>query len=37
MIRQAGAAWQALHAISWTWGGDWESLTDHMHFSANGL
>ena len=23
--------------IGWTWGGDWRSLKDYMHFSANGL
>ena len=24
-------------AIGWTWGGDWRSLKDYMHFSAHGL
>ncbi|HLK01515.1 MAG TPA: M15 family metallopeptidase, partial [Streptosporangiaceae bacterium] len=24
-------------AIGWPWGGDWNSLQDYMHFSANGL
>jgi hypothetical protein len=37
MIRDGDAAWQAFHAIGWTWGGDWHSLKDYMHFSANGL
>jgi hypothetical protein len=23
--------------LFWTWGGDWRSLKDYMHFSANGL
>ena len=27
----------ASSAIGWTWGGDWRSLKDYMHFSANGL
>ena len=37
MIRDADAAWRAFRAIGWTWGGDWRSLKDYMHFSANGL
>jgi hypothetical protein len=37
MIRDEDAAWQAFHAIGWTWGGDWRSLKDYMHFSVNGL
>ena len=37
MIREGDAAWGAFHAIGWTWGGDWASLKDYMHFSANGL
>jgi hypothetical protein len=37
MIRDGDAAWRAFHAIGWTWGGDWHSLKDYMHFSANGL
>ena len=37
MIRDGDAAWRAFHAIGWTWGGDWRSLKDYMHFSANGL
>ena len=28
---------RAFHAIGWTWGGDWRSLKDYQHFSANGL
>ena len=36
MIKHGDAAWRAFHAISWTWGGDWQSPTDYMHFSANG-
>ncbi len=37
MIREGDAAWRAFRAIGWTWGGDWRSLKDYMHFSANGL
>jgi len=36
LMRNGDAAWQAFHAIGWTWGGDWHSLKDYMHFSANG-
>lgn len=37
MITAGDAAWRAFRAIGWTWGGDWRSLKDYMHFSANGL
>ena len=37
MIRKGDAAWRAFRAIGWAWGGDWRSLKDYMHFSANGL
>ena len=37
LIRDGDAAWRAFRAIGWTWGGDWRSLKDYMHFSANGL
>jgi D-alanyl-D-alanine carboxypeptidase-like protein len=37
MIRAGDAAWRAFRAIGWIWGGDWCSLKDYMHFSANGL
>ncbi len=37
MIREGDAAWHAFDAIGWTWGGDWSSLKDYQHFSANGL
>ena len=36
MIRDGDAAWRAFRVIGWTWGGDWRSLKDYMHFSANG-
>ena len=37
MISEGDAAWRAFRAMGWTWGGDWRSLKDYMHFSANGL
>ena len=37
MITEGDAAWRAFRDIGWTWGGDWRSLKDYMHFSANGL
>jgi poly-gamma-glutamate synthesis protein (capsule biosynthesis protein) len=37
MIRHGDAAWRAFAAVGWTWGGDWTSLKDYQHFSANGL
>jgi hypothetical protein len=37
MITEGDAAWRAFRSIGWTWGGDWRSLKDYMHFSANGL
>jgi len=37
MIRHGDPAWQAFTAVGWKWGGDWTSLKDYMHFSANGL
>ena len=37
MIREGDAVWHAFAAIGWTWGGDWRSLKDYQHFSANGL
>jgi hypothetical protein len=37
MIREGDAAWRAFRFVGWTWGGDWRSLKDYMHFSANGL
>jgi poly-gamma-glutamate synthesis protein (capsule biosynthesis protein) len=36
MIQDGDAAWRAFRAIGWTWGGDWVSRKDYMHFSANG-
>lgn len=37
MISHGDAAWRAFSAIGWPWGGDWTSLKDYQHFSANGL
>jgi hypothetical protein len=36
MIRNGDVAWQAFDAVGWKWGGDWNSLKDYQHFSANG-
>jgi hypothetical protein len=36
MIAHGDAAWRAFAAIGWIWGGDWHSLKDYQHFSANG-
>ena len=36
MIRHGDAVWQAFTAVGWKWGGDWTSLKDYQHFSANG-
>jgi poly-gamma-glutamate synthesis protein (capsule biosynthesis protein) len=37
LITAGDAAWRAFRVIGWIWGGDWRSLKDYMHFSANGL
>jgi poly-gamma-glutamate synthesis protein (capsule biosynthesis protein) len=37
IIRHGEVAWQSFSAVGWKWGGDWTSLKDYMHFSANGL
>jgi D-alanyl-D-alanine carboxypeptidase len=37
LIAYGNPAWRAFNAIGWTWGGDWQSPKDYMHFSANGL
>jgi hypothetical protein len=36
MIVAADVAVEAFADIGWTWGGDWSSLKDWMHFSDNG-
>jgi len=36
MVRPGGPVVQAFAAIGWKWGGEWRSLKDYMHFSANG-
>ncbi len=37
MISRGDAVWRAFARIGWPWGGDWRSLKDYQHFSANGL
>jgi D-alanyl-D-alanine carboxypeptidase/S-layer homology domain len=36
MIAPTGPVTAAFKAIGWGWGGDWKSLEDSQHFSANG-
>jgi D-alanyl-D-alanine carboxypeptidase-like protein len=36
MIRAGGPAVRAFAAVGWEWGGNWHSLKDYQHFSANG-
>ena len=36
MISHGDAVWRAFAAIGWEWGGDWTSVKDYQHFSANG-
>jgi hypothetical protein len=36
MITPDGPAVRAFASIGWGWGGDWASLKDYQHFSANG-
>lgn len=36
MIEPGGPVVTAFASIGWKWGGDWNSLKDYMHFSANG-
>ena len=36
MIQPDDTVVEAFAAIGWQWGGDWTSLKDWMHFSANG-
>ena len=36
MHRSDGTTVRAFARIGWQWGGDWDSLKDYMHFSANG-
>jgi hypothetical protein len=36
MIRADGAVVRAFAAIGWSWGGDWTSIKDYMHFSLTG-
>ena len=36
MITPDGVVVRAFAEIGWTWGGDFRSVTDSMHFSATG-
>jgi hypothetical protein len=36
MITGDGPVVAAFRAAGWTWGGDWSSPTDLMHFSSTG-
>jgi hypothetical protein len=36
MIRPGDVVTRAFAGVGWTWGGDFASVTDYMHFSANG-
>src|SRR5262249_22791624 len=36
MIEPGGPVVQAFAAVGWKWGGNYRSLKDYMHFSANG-
>ena len=36
MIRRGDVVTRAFAAVGWTWGGDFRSVSDPMHFSANG-
>ena len=37
MITADGPVVHAFREIGWSWGGEWTSLKDYQHFSANGL
>ncbi len=36
MVLRGGVVTRAFASVGWTWGGDFESVSDLMHFSANG-
>jgi hypothetical protein len=36
MVTAGGPVVAAFRAIGWRWGGDWTTLKDYQHFSANG-
>jgi hypothetical protein len=36
MIHPGDVVTAAFGKIGWSWGGDWDSLKDWMHFSATG-
>ncbi len=36
MVLRGGVVTRAFAAVGWTWGGDFDSVSDPMHFSADG-
>lgn len=36
MIHAGDVVVRAFAGVGWSWGGDWHSLKDWQHFSANG-
>jgi hypothetical protein len=36
VITATGPVVAAFRAVGWTWGGDWRSPKDYMHFSSTG-
>ncbi len=36
LIHHGDVVWRAFTSVGWKWGGDWTSLKDYQHFSANG-
>jgi hypothetical protein len=36
MVLRGGVVTRAVASAGWTWGGDFTSVSDLMHFSANG-
>jgi len=36
IVKPGGSVVRAFSSIGWQWGGDYQSLKDYMHFSANG-
>ncbi|HSJ50977.1 MAG TPA: M15 family metallopeptidase [Actinomycetota bacterium] len=36
MVTAGNVAWTAFDDLGWGWGGDWSSVKDYQHFSANG-
>ena len=36
MVHPDDVVVRAFARIGWTWGGDWDTLKDYMHFSLSG-